>query len=267
MLVPAAVRVAARADTLGTSTSTSQQLKTAEHGFTRNARRQFVSVPGFRHTASVEAGCNSRLLLFLPMIRYAMRGRYSRLGATTTASMVQPPKRTWDPLRVGLRFCKVMVCLGVITSSILGAMLFMTGVRLAVTNGWSAFVQGDAIALVTASVDALDRFLLGMVSFVFGLGSYELFISTRRAENYARPKWLKIESIDDLEQKIGEIVIAVMVVNLLQHSMSMPFTKPLDLVYGAICAMFAAAALFILHQASGKKNGNDAGKSKRGSAG
>jgi uncharacterized membrane protein YqhA len=33
--------------------------------------------------------------------------------------------------------------------------------------------------------------------------------------------WLRVSSIDDLEQKVGEIIVAVMVVNLLEMSLHM----------------------------------------------
>lgn len=58
-------------------------------------------------------------------------------------------------------------------------------------------------------------------------GSYELFLARSNREGEVRDaklkklSWLNVNSIDDLEQKVGEIIVAVMVVNLLEMSLHM----------------------------------------------
>ena len=59
-----------------------------------------------------------------------------------------------------------------------------------------------------------------------------------------------MKSIDDLEQKVGEIIVAVMVVNLLEMSLHMKMTQPMDLVWAALAALFSAGALALLHWSS-----------------
>ena len=78
--------------------------------------------------------------------------------------------------------------------------------------------------------------------------------------------WLKVSSIDDLEQKVGEIIVAVMVVNLLEMSLHMNYNAPLDLVWAALAAVMSAGALALLHYAAGHgdhnhkdKGGHDSG--------
>ena len=97
-----------------------------------------------------------------------------------------------------------------------------------------------------------------MVCLVFGLGSFELFLarSSRKEEQQLakrvnKPLWLRVRSIDDLEHKVGEIIVAVMVVNLLEMSLHMKYAVPLDLVWAALAALASAGALALLHWSSG----------------
>jgi len=122
-------------------------------------------------------------------------------------------------------------------------------------------MQNNAVGLVSAAVGALDRFLLGMVCLVFGLGTFELFLARSNREGEVRDRrlkklaWLRVSSIDDLEQKVGEIIVAVMVVNLLEMSLHMQYAAPVDLVYAALAAFFSAGALAVLHWSSIKHGG------------
>ena len=54
-----------------------------------------------------------------------------------------------------------------------------------------------------------------------------------------------------MEQKVGEIIVAVMVVDLLEMSLHMKYAVPLDLVWAALAALASAGALALLHWSSG----------------
>ena len=146
---------------------------------------------------------------------------------------------------------RVFVLLGSVSCLALSGMLFFAGLVEVCTTCVKAFIHNDSLHLVASAVGCLDRFLLGMVCLVFGLGSYELFMGGEASRKLkGRPSWLRVRSIDDLEQKVGEIIVAVMVVHLLEESMKLKYVTALDLVWGGCAVLFSAGALALLHQAS-----------------
>ena len=164
-------------------------------------------------------------------------------------------------VRVTLVAAGSFALLGVIASLMLSGLLFAMGMKEVAIHAVGAFMQNNAVGLVSAAVGALDRFLLGMVCLVFGLGTFELFLARSNREGEVRDRrlkklaWLRVSSIDDLEQKVGEIIVAVMVVNLLEMSLHMQYAAPVDLVYAALAAFFSAGALAVLHWSSIKHGG------------
>ena len=177
---------------------------------------------------------------------------------------------------VFVRFTLISACifvlLGVLASLLLSALLFSMGMKEVLFDAVQAWAGYSPVGLVSSAVGALDRFLLGMVCLVFGLGSFELFLARSNRAGQVRDRrlkklaWLKVSSIDDLEQKVGEIIVAVMVVNLLEMSLHMTYAAPLDLVWAALAAVMSAGALALLHYAAGHgdynhkdKGGHDSG--------
>ena len=63
-------------------------------------------------------------------------------------------------------------------------------------------------------ISSIDLFLIGIVLLIFGFGVYELFISEI---NFAKDKFadstLKINSLDQLKNKIIKVIIIVLIVN------------------------------------------------------
>ena len=168
-------------------------------------------------------------------------------------------------VRVTLVAAGAFALLGVVASLTLSGLLFAMGMKEVAIHAVGAFAQNNAVGLVSAAVGALDRFLLGMVCLVFGLGSFELFLARSNREGEVRDRrlkklaWLRVSSIDDLEQKVGEIIVAVMVVNLLEMSLHMKYSAPVDLVFAALAAFFSAGALAVLHWSSMKHGGEKHG--------
>ena len=168
-------------------------------------------------------------------------------------------------VRITLVAAGAFALLGVVASLTLSGLLFAMGMKEVMIHAVGAFAQNNAVGLVSAAVGALDRFLLGMVCLVFGLGSFELFLARSNREGEVRDRrlkklaWLRVSSIDDLEQKVGEIIVAVMVVNLLEMSLHMKYSQPVDLVFAALAAFFSAGALAVLHWSSMKHGGEKHG--------
>jgi len=159
-------------------------------------------------------------------------------------------------VRLTLVAAGAFALMGVVASLVLSGLLFAMGLKEVMYEAVHAFATNNPVNLVSSAVGALDRFLLGMVCLVFGLGSFELFLARSNREGEVRDRrlkklsWLRVKSIDDLEQKVGEIIVAVMVVNLLEMSLHMKMTQPMDLVWAALAALFSAGALALLHWSS-----------------
>ncbi len=119
-----------------------------------------------------------------------------------------------------------ILTLAAVIASIAGALLMF---YLGVTNTIEAFAiqlarpAGEIAGLppdeatVIALMDALDRFLIGMVLLFFGYGVYGLFIRPRlRAREIGLPDWIHVERIGQLKQTITEVIIVVLFVLFLR---------------------------------------------------
>ena len=83
-------------------------------------------------------------------------------------------------------------------------------------------------------ISSIDLFLIGIVLLIFGFGVYELFISEI---NFAKDKFadstLKINSLDQLKNKIIKVIIIVLIVKFFEKvlKLSHNFTTPKDLIF------------------------------------
>lgn len=167
-------------------------------------------------------------------------------------SLLPESAPSFDFVQVVVSMSKVFVAFGVAAALAMAFFLFVTGFRDVMTQGWHAFRADDAHHLVLIAIEAMDHFLLGMVCLVFGLGSYELFFAPAPMR---RPSWLSVNSIDDLETSLGQTLVAVMVVNVLEKAITMPYKEPMHLVFAAVAALLCAGALSVAHDAAKHKNG------------
>jgi uncharacterized membrane protein YqhA len=89
-------------------------------------------------------------------------------------------------------------------------------------------------ALVLGLVTVVDDFLVGIVLLIFGLGSYDLFISRIDAaleQSDIRPDWLVFGSLEELKSVLGKVVLMILTINFLQITINTKFDSPLHLVY------------------------------------
>ena len=93
---------------------------------------------------------------------------------------------------VFVRFTLISACifvlLGVLASLLLSALLFSMGMKEVLFDAVQAWAGYSPVGLVSSAVGALDRFLLGMVCLVFGLGSFELFLAVQPRRSGPRPQ-------------------------------------------------------------------------------
>ncbi len=105
--------------------------------------------------------------------------------------------------------------------------------------------------IVGGLIGAVDLYLMAVVMFLFGFGLYELFISEIDvAKRQGASKILEIHSLDELKDKLGKVIVMVLVVNFFQRVLFTNYEGALDLVYFAISILALAIALYFLHKGS-----------------
>jgi uncharacterized membrane protein YqhA len=103
--------------------------------------------------------------------------------------------------------------------------------------------------IVGGLIGAVDLYLMAVVMFIFGFGLYELFISDIDvAKKEGTSKILEIHSLDELKDKLGKVIVMVLVVNFFQRVLFTTYTGALDLVYFAVSILALAISLYFLHK-------------------
>ena len=116
--------------------------------------------------------------------------------------------------------------------------------------------------MLAVFVSSVDVYLFAMVLIIFGMGVYELFISKIdpvETKLDSRPSWLRITSIDDLKSALGKVILMVLIVSVFEHSLSINYDQPIDLLYASVAVVLVALALYVTHlsnhsDAKGKKS-------------
>ena len=104
--------------------------------------------------------------------------------------------------------------------------------------------------LIGGIIGAIDLYLIAVVLLIFAFGIYELFISEiDDAENSeVGNKILAIHSLDELKDKLGKVVVMVLIVSFFKKVMHMDFGTPLEMLYLAGSILALALALYYMHK-------------------
>ena len=100
-------------------------------------------------------------------------------------------------------------------------------------------------------ISSIDLFLIGIVLLIFGFGVYELFISEI---NFAKDKFadstLKINSLDQLKNKIIKVIIIVLIVKFFEKvlKLSHNFTTPSDLILFSLSILAICIGYFLINR-------------------
>ncbi|HVW91446.1 MAG TPA: YqhA family protein [Devosia sp.] len=91
------------------------------------------------------------------------------------------------------------------------------------------------------AIEIVDLFLLATVVEVVSLGLYQLYFN----QNLDVPKWLKIETLDDLKSKLVGVTVTVMAVNFLGKVIV--DQGGIDILYlgGGVALVIAALTFFL----------------------
>ena len=104
--------------------------------------------------------------------------------------------------------------------------------------------------IISGIIGAVDLYLIAVVMFIFSFGLYELFISKidDAEESEVGNKLLAIHSLDELKDKLGKVVVMVLIVSFFKKVINMSFDTPLQMLYLAGSILALALALYYMHK-------------------
>ncbi len=104
--------------------------------------------------------------------------------------------------------------------------------------------------LLSQTIGAIDLYLIAVVMMIFSFGLYELFISDiDDAENTAvGSRILSIHTLDELKDKIGKVIVMVLIVGFFKRILHMRFNNPIEMLYFSLCILALSLALYLMHR-------------------
>jgi uncharacterized membrane protein YqhA len=107
--------------------------------------------------------------------------------------------------------------------------------------------DGLRLSVVGDVVGILDNYLLAAMMIVFALGLYELFVGNLAVleRSAMAAKLLRVRSVDDLKDKLGRVVVLVLVVKFAQLALQLKYQSPLDLLMLAAGIVLVGGGLYL----------------------
>jgi len=198
-------------------------------------------------------------------------------GVATLDSVIGEPPSKSDDRRERLEAliermifnCRFLTLMAVV-GSLAGSLLCFFKGSLFVTQSFVEYFQASWQGLGTSQVvfllvEAVDVYLMGTVMLIFGMGLYELFVSTLEVGGSGnvqnpvcgsnlfglfrmreRPKWLEIRSLDELKTKLGHVIVMILLVGMFEKSKKVPINSGLDLLCFSASILLSSGCLFLL---------------------
>jgi uncharacterized membrane protein YqhA len=147
-----------------------------------------------------------------------------------------------------------LVLIAVISSIVSAFIIFLVGLyeifHLVVSFVFNISYEKFYAKLLSVVIASVDLFLIGTFLLVFALGLYELFISKiDPAENDPLgERVLVIRNLEDLKEKLGRLVIMVLIVSFFKQVLHMEFKNPLETLYIALGVLLIALGLYFTHK-------------------
>lgn len=102
--------------------------------------------------------------------------------------------------------------------------------------------------LVLTVIEILDTFLLSSVLFIFSFGLYELFVSPIDKSQEHTTQAFQIKSIDQLKQKLGKVIIMLLVIKVFAFLVEIKPTDMIEMLYLAIIVLLVSVSLWLGHK-------------------
>jgi uncharacterized membrane protein YqhA len=172
-------------------------------------------------------------------------------------------KRPFEKVLWNSRF---VVLFAVITTVLAGVVLFcvigLESLRVLASlvrsaDPTMALEQREAILRqgILREIALIDGYLLGAFMFIFGFGLYELFLADfqEARSSEASGRILRIKSLDDLKQRLGKVILIILIVEIFKDAFGVKADSPLDLLYVAATIALIGLALYLTHGSEPEK--------------
>lgn len=114
-------------------------------------------------------------------------------------------------------------------------------------------MRGEMISNI---VGVVDGYLLAAIMLIFALGLYELFINKinlAEGSEFAS-RLLLIRSLDDLKDRLSNVILLIVIVKFFQQSLAMKYTNTSDLLILALGVALIAGALYLSSRGKAAKS-------------
>jgi uncharacterized membrane protein YqhA len=149
-------------------------------------------------------------------------------------------------------FTRFLVILGVISSLILSAVIFIAGLieafqivfELATSVGRAGMLKEAAVS----AIQLVDHILIAAAMYIIAAGLYELFIGKADL-----PPWLVIERLEDLKDRLLGVSAAVLVVSFVAEVTTWDGERNLLVIGLPVAAVVIAIGVFtyLTHRSGG----------------
>ena len=105
--------------------------------------------------------------------------------------------------------------------------------------------------IVSGIIGSIDLYLMAVVMLIFSFGLYELFISEideAKAGDGHNSSVLEIHSLDQLKDKLGKVIIMVLIVSFFKRVIHTPYNGALEMLYFAVAILALSVAMYFMHK-------------------
>ncbi len=104
--------------------------------------------------------------------------------------------------------------------------------------------------LISRIIGAVDLYLIAVVMLIFSFGIYELFVSDidDALDTKVGNRILSIHSLDELKDKLGKVVVMVLIVSFFKRVIHMRFADPVQMLYFAVSILVLSLSLYFMHK-------------------
>jgi len=106
------------------------------------------------------------------------------------------------------------------------------------------------ILAVSHIITAVDDFLLATVLLIFALGMYELFIDKIKIAHgeETASNILVIDTLDDLKDRLGKVILMILIVAFFKNVLHVTFDDPLNILYMGAGILLVSLASYFSHK-------------------
>lgn len=161
----------------------------------------------------------------------------------------------FERLLVSSRWMILLVVISGILSALLMVAIGTYEVYTSMTEtllmvfGHTLNVEAASNTIMSNIISSIDAYLIATVLLLFSVGLYELFISKIDhfdTEN-TRGKILEITNLDQLKEKLGKLIIMILIVSFFERAINLHIEHAVELLYIGLSILFVSLAIFVTH--------------------